>query len=391
MLLRSLQIDGLLSFAPGCETIEFGPLNLIIGPNGSGKSNLLEIFEFLQAAPTSFASVIRSGGGIKEWIWKGASLECSSLQVTLYPHAHGSHMVYSINCIENSGSLKILSESIEEKSTDENQNIASSSFYNRSELGPHTIGRIGKSGAYQEIVESDDIKQNESVLSQRKDPQKYPELYRTAQRLSGIQIFREWAFGRQAPIRQPQPADLPNDLLLPDASNLGLIINRLEHTDAAPELNDILRRFLPRFQRVSTRVQGGMVQIVLHEDGPRGIIPATRLSDGTMRFLAMAALLLMPDPPPLICIEEPEMGLHPDAMILVAELLKKASERTQLIVTTHSEALVSAFSDQPESVLGCEHLGGTRLTRLDPDRLAYWLENYSLGEVWRIGELGGNP
>jgi predicted ATPase len=105
----------------------------------------------------------------------------------------------------------------------------------------------------------------------------------------------------------------------------------------------------------------------------------------------MSALLLMPTPPPLVCIEEPELGLHPDALSLVAELLVAASERTQIIVTTHSDALVSAFTDRVESVLVCEHRGGTELQTLDAARLRHWLDNYRLGDLWRMGELGGNP
>jgi predicted ATPase len=192
-------------------------------------------------------------------------------------------------------------------------------------------------------------------------------------------------------LRQPQPADLPTDILLPDARNLGLILNQLEHDDAAPELSAMLRRFLPRFQRVSTLVQAGTVQFFLHEEGLHKPIPATRLSDGTLRFLAMSALLLMPVPPPLVCLEEPELGLHPDALSLVAELLVEASARTQIIVTTHSDALVSALTDHVESVLVCEHRGGTELVRLEVERLKHWLDRYRLGDLWRMGELGGNP
>jgi predicted ATPase len=105
----------------------------------------------------------------------------------------------------------------------------------------------------------------------------------------------------------------------------------------------------------------------------------------------MAALLVMAAPPPLICIEEPELKLHPDALAVVAEMLVSASVRTQLIVTTHSDALVSALTEHVESVLVCEYRDGTQLTRLDSGRLQHWLERYRLGDLWRMGELGGNP
>ena len=106
--------------------------------------------------------------------------------------------------------------------------------------------------------------------------------------------------------------------------------------------------------------------------------------------MAILAQLLSPTPPPLICMEEPELGLHPDAIALLAGLLHEASARTQLIVTTHSDTLVSALTEYADSVLVCEYKGGTVLQRIDSGKLRFWLEKYKLGEIWRIGEIGGN-
>jgi predicted ATPase len=123
-----------------------------------------------------------------------------------------------------------------------------------------------------------------------------------------------------------------------------------------------------------------------------GPLVSWRLSDGTLKFLRLLAVLLDRDLPPLICIEEPEVGLHPEAIQIVAEALVDASERTQLIVTTHSEALIDALSDRPEDVLVTERDfdNGTQFKRLDSKQLSIWLERYSLGALWRKGEIGGN-
>ena len=134
------------------------------------------------------------------------------------------------------------------------------------------------------------------------------------------------------------------------------------------------------------------MQFYLHETGFAAPIPATRLSDGTIRFVALLATLLSPTPPPLVCIEEPELGLHPDAVALLADILVEASDRTQLVVTTHSDALVSALTAQPDAIVACERPGaGTELRRLDPKRLASWLEDYRLGDLWRMGRTGSEP
>ena len=94
----------------------------------------------------------------------------------------------------------------------------------------------------------------------------------------------------------------------------------------------------------------------------------------------------------MVCIEEPELGLHPDALALIADLLVEASTRMQLLVTTHSDSLVAAMTNQPNTVVACERPGaGTELRRLDPEKLAGWLDEYSLGDLWRMGELGANP
>jgi predicted ATPase len=107
--------------------------------------------------------------------------------------------------------------------------------------------------------------------------------------------------------------------------------------------------------------------------------------------MALAAILLDPEPPPLVVIEEPELGLHPDVVLGIGELLVKASERMQLVVTTHSRVLINALEDHASSVVVCEKRDGqTEMKRLDPEQLEEWLEKYSLGYLWSIGELGGN-
>jgi predicted ATPase len=130
---------------------------------------------------------------------------------------------------------------------------------------------------------------------------------------------------------------------------------------------------------------------MIKEEGLKSRTPAERLSDGTLRWLNLLIVLLDPTPPPVICIEEPELGLHPDMIPTLSDLLRDASTRTQLILTTHSRTLVECFSDDPESVCVCEKFqGATEIKRLEADYLKVWLEKYSLGQLWSSGEIGGN-
>jgi predicted ATPase len=193
--------------------------------------------------------------------------------------------------------------------------------------------------------------------------------------------------------RRPQKADLPNDLLEPDCSNLGLVLNRLqEDLTLKRRLIQELQALYAGIEDYYVKIDGGTVQVFFQENIQGRIVPmpATRLSDGTLRYLCLLAILCHPSPPPLVCIEEPELGLHPDVLPQLAQLLKEASERTQLIVTTHSDVLVDAMTDQPDVVLIAEKGEcGTTLTRLDKDQLQPWLEKYRLGQLWTRGDLGG--
>ena len=138
------------------------------------------------------------------------------------------------------------------------------------------------------------------------------------------------------------------------------------------------------------RSKGGTVQVFFHEKGLKTPVPATRLSDGTLRYLSLLLILCHPSPPPLVCIEEPELGLHPDVLPVLAELFIEAATRAQFIVTTHSDSLISALSDVPEAVIVCERGDdGTTLRASRTPKLAEWLNRYKLGELWRMGEIGG--
>lgn len=392
MLLESLHLDGLLSFAPGSPETALQKLNVLIGPNGSGKSNLIEAVELLRATPMAFAQAIRDGGGAREWLWKGNGAGKPATIAARLARAKATALRYRLSFTASAERTEVVDEALEEAAK-HNPDAQDVYFYYRFQNG-HPALNVREQGSGRPVerrLQRESLTPDESVLSQRRDPDLYPELAWCAAQFSRIQTFREWTFGRYTALREPQRADLPDDVLLPDARNLGLVLNQIDHSDAREGLVEAMRRFLPRFERLSTLVRGGTVQFFLHEEGCKDAIPATRLSDGTIRFLAMCAALLSPSPPPLLCIEEPELGLHPDALAILADLLVDASERMQIVLTTHSDALVSAFTDRLESVLVCEHLGGTRLRRLESAKLQHWLESYQLGDLWRMGELGGNP
>ncbi|MCU0247464.1 MAG: AAA family ATPase [Bryobacter sp.] len=230
---------------------------------------------------------------------------------------------------------------------------------------------------------------HESVLSQRAGPP-YPEITTLKDAFSEVRIFDEWIFAAGSAIRKAQPADGIGGFLLEDGSNLALALQELVSAGVEDRLSDLLQTANPLYRKFVLKPVGGAFQVTLME-GTEQFTPASRLSRGTLQLLCLAAVLLHPQPPPVVCIEEPEIGLHPDMMTTLAKLLREAATRTQVIVTTHSEILVDALTDSPESILICERgPAGTNLQRLQQEELKVWLEHYSLGQLWRKGELGGN-
>jgi predicted ATPase len=387
-LLKEITPRNLLSFGPGAQPIALEQLNVLIGPNGSGKSNLIEAVALLCATPLrtpldDLHAVIRRGGGVSEWIWKGTPKEAASLDVVVH-NPHGTQRLRHVLAFRAENQAFRLDDERIENDLPYKGNSEPYFYYHYRQGRPILNVKGEERRLAQEVVESD-----ASILAQRRDPEAYPEVSYLASAYEKIRVYREWTFGRNTVFREPQKADMRNDRLEEDFSNLGLFLNRLRRTPKVKSaVLEALQDLYEDFSDFDVSVEGGTVQVFFTEGD--FTIPATRLSDGTLRYLCLLAILCDPNPPPLICIEEPELGLHPDILPKVADLLISAAARTQLIVTTHSDILVDAMTDRPEAVLVCEkHAGQTVMRRLDEKSLALWLEKYRLGELWTRGELGG--
>ncbi|MFN4256672.1 MAG: AAA family ATPase [Saprospiraceae bacterium] len=390
-LIKHIKASNILSFGPDGLDLPLGSLNILIGANGSGKSNFIELFALLRSTPRSaedsknnLQGVIRRGGGVLEWIWKGYQDKPASVQVKF---GRSPALLHEIVFRHSDQRFWLDTEQISGPAPEPSKQ--GESIYYRGELFFSQIKR------YKEIIESDPeiighhIGGN-SILSLRRDSVAYPEISFIASNYEKIRLYREWNFGRNTIFREPQKADLRNDRLEEDFSNLGLYLNQIgRHPQAKRQLVNALRDLYEGLEGYEVLIEGGTVQVFFTEGN--FTIPATRLSDGSLRYLCLLAILLDPTPPPLICIEEPELGMHPDMLPKIADLLKDAAQRTQLIVTTHSDILVDAMTDQPESVLVCEkHDGQTSIKRLNSEELTPWLEQYRLGQLWSRGEIGGN-
>ena len=414
MLIKSLHIKGMLSFKD--VSLDLRPLNVLIGPNASGKSNLIEIIALLQSLPRDLSGFIRQSGGINDWLWKGdrnenGTARTGRVEAVLHSDALTSPptgpMRYALEISESLQYMTIIEELLETERiqpTDEPFRFfrlqhGNGMIRSKSSLGDwigggeREIKTDGFAFGQSSVPQGQFLLQpGQSVLREIRHAVAYPEMEWVHAFLNRIHFYRDSNIARNSGGRKPQPTDGFSSSLQEDFSNLALVLNQLQSKPAIREIEKNLCRFYEDYEQVGVKVEANTAQIWLRERGLDSVVPATRLSDGTLRYLALLTILCHPTPPPLICIEEPELGMHPDIMTDIAKLLIAASKRTQLIVTTHSKNLIDRLWEDPESVIVCEKDfdSSTELNRLSMDKLERWLERYELGELWEKGELGGN-
>lgn len=399
-MIDAIRLSDFLSFGENTEEIEMQRLNILIGANGSGKSNFLEAFDLLRCAPVDIAKPIREGGGASDWLYKGcANHKPAVVDVVVknsLPNSKYSELRYTIAFHDANQQFEIVNEKIESKEPDPGE-LKPYIFYDFDSGKPvlNILNVTDDSSGYQyktRRLQREEVDTTQSILVQKRDAIHYPEITFLAHEFAKIKMYREWSFGRYAPARLPQKIDLPNHYLEADCGNLGLVLNQIRSNyEAKKRLLEELRHFYDDVEDYEINIAGSTVQIFFQERGLRTPVPATRLSDGTLRYLCLLAILCHPTPPPLVCIEEPELGLHPEVLPNLANLLRETSERCQLVVTTHSEILVDCFTDHPTDVLVAEKADcGTQLRRLESGQIKPWLEKYRLGELWARGDIGGN-
>lgn len=384
--IESLTAKGLLSFAPETVPLKFGPLNVLIGPNGSGKSNLIDVLRLVKAIPFDLQDPILRGGGVKEWIWMRSDVIWNpSLELT--SSVLGFSFQHQLDMIDQpflqSRELKINAERV-----DMDSRTVYRSDRSTGKISMSVRGQTPSTNSFHE-----QHRHNQSGLMQFRSSNDYFAITLLSQFYEGWRIYDAWQFGRENIVRSAQQTDLRGDRLEEDFSNLFIFLSQLGTSpDAKSQVVHGMADLYPRFVDYEVVVNAGAVQLSFTEQmrGQRRSVPAVRLSDGSLRYLSLLAILYNPSPPSVVCIEEPELGLHPDIVVRLAKHLQTASERMQVIVTTHSDILVDALSDVPESIVVFDNEdGATKMERLDPSEMSVWLEKYRLGQLWTSGHIGG--
>jgi len=375
-LIREITLRNILSFGPDTPPLELKPLNILIGANGSGKSNLIDCIGLMRGTAQDRQTQMAQVRGGYELLHKHILNEFGLISIDI--------ALSSFHTIEHTIEFTVNGHNygieLQEERVNYRRNDKGLGYYTSDPLKPKLINEKGKQTKVS-------LKESQFLLGNPYNLSLSPFIAGLSTNYKESRIFRSWQYVN---LRIPQSVDVRTDRYEEDLSNfkakLGL------HLASSPlfknKIIEGLNNLYPSINDINTQPVGSLVQIWFNESNIG--FSANRLSDGTLRYLCLLAILCDPAPPPLICIEEPELGLHPDIIGKLADLLVDASTRTQLIVTTHSDILLDALSDHADSVVVCEkHDGKTIIERLDPSRFASFLEKYRLGELWMRGAIGG--
>jgi predicted ATPase len=360
--LSRLSVSGFKSIRE-IKDLELGALNVLIGPNGAGKSNLLSSFRMLGAiAQQRLQLFIAKEGGANAILHYGRK-RTPELVAKVHVDAGGLEHSYSVRLSAVPPDLLIV---LEEVGTLDEGTIRSGGSFRETSLV------AGPSDSWREAMDS---------LS----------AYRR-------RVYHFHDTSPEAAIKQGCQLN-DNHALRDDGGNLAafLYMLRQAHRPHYEQIRDTVRLAAPFFDDFVLEpdaLNPNMIHLEWRERGSDLPFFAHQLSDGTLRLIALATALLqpvLPQSPYTIVIDEPELGLHPYAITLLAALMRSASHRTQIIVATQSVTLLEALAE-PEEVIVVDRKGSeSTFTRLDPVALQSWLEEYTLGELWEKNVLGGRP
>ena len=360
-----IAVDGFKSIAH-IERLRLRPINVLIGPNGSGKSNFIGVFSFLNAIRDGALGkyVARAGGA--ERVLHFGSKTTSKIEI---------HVSFD----DESNQYRIVLES--------NQ---SDGLYPSTETVYFWI-KSQYPKPYENPLSRLD---GEAGISSSKIQDKVARHVRN--RLYRWTPYQFHDTSAASPMRKTADVN-DNRRLRSDGSNLAAFLHLLR--EIHEEEYDMIRRtvrltapFLEDFILEPSALNEDKIRLEWRHRGSDAYFDAASLSDGALRFIALATLLLQPKSlrPSVVLLDEPELGLHPHAIALLAALVKQVSVETQVVLATQSSLLLDHFG--PEDVLVADRVNGaTGFTRLDGKELEEWLRDYSLGQLWEKNELGGRP
>lgn len=361
-----ITIKGFKSIA-SVKKLALLPINLIIGPNGSGKSNFIGVFSFLhEIREGRLNDYVRKAGGAEQLLHFGSKVT--------------DEIRFFISFNQGINQYELI---LEPTSDDSLYPAVETVYY---------WDKARYRGPLSQPIRNRENGQEAGISN--------PKVERIAGwvrlRLGRWRLYHVHDTSDTSPLRKTAKIN-DNEFLRPDGSNLPAFLYLLlkKYPIEYSMVRRTIQRVAPFFDDFLLRpdpLNEETIRLAWKHKNSDQYFGAPSLSDGTLRFVALATLFLQPKEfrPSIILVDEPELGLHPHAITLLASVVKQVSQETQVILSTQSSLLLDHF--QPEDVLVADRVEGqTQFTRLDSARLSTWLEDYSLGQLWEKNELGGRP
>jgi len=394
MKIIKLEVEGFRSLRS--QTWCPGDLNVLIGPNASGKSNVLRVLETLStAAQGELGRYIQQEGGMEPIVWDGQAdrirLRAKMTPIPPYKDVVKDALTYDLTLarLGKSSAYRMDKEvlgNFYKVETGEMQDP-----FKLLERDPHHAVVYSMDSQRFEAPPAS-VPEDEALLSAAAGPFTANRFVADFQKeLAGWKIYQGFHTHREAPVRAPQVTRADTQVSA-DGQNLVSVLHSLYtgNREFEDEINTAMRAaFGEDFEKlVFPPAADQRIQMRIRWRSLKREQSAADLSDGTLRFLFLLAVLANPSPPPLIAIDEPETGLHPSMFPIVAEYARDAANKAQVILTTHSPEFLDAFGpDVPTTTIVERQEGQTVLRVVSGDELAYWLKQYTLGELYRSKEL----
>lgn len=369
--LHRIAVEGFKSFAK--SEIEFGDITVLLGANGSGKSNLVSLFRMLSFMSTNgLQEFVGREGGSDSLLRFGARVTPQMRAEVEFRRfvgdVQGATTTYKMRLMDAAPDMMRFAEERVE--------------YHRTGYPKPLEVSLG-SGHEESQLQAKAKAGNDTCRV----------VLHLLRHCNGYQFHDT---SSQAYIRRSTYIE-DNKYLKDNAGNLPAFLHALKSNsvECYRRIEDTVRLVFPAFGRFNLRPQATNPKGILlnwHEkDRAEYLLGPHQISDGTLRFMALATLLLQPVLPNVVVLDEPELGLHPSAIVLLAALVRSASKRTQVILATQSARLVDEFEPSQIAVLEADLDSGTQCRRLDDEGLSEWLRDYSLGELWEKNRFGGRP
>jgi predicted ATPase len=368
-ILQRLEISNFKSIR--AQELKLRPLNVFIGGNGSGKSNLIGVFRFLkEIVGQNLAGYTLQKGGADSLLYRGRK---HSPQMEIYVEFGESPTTWPFT---NSYRVRLAG------TDDDSLYVASETAFRHDKV------------QYPNKPFDWPVGSNRRESRLREEAISEPTPRDILRDLDAYRVYHFHDTSDTAPAKATSDID-DNRFFRPHAENLAAFLYYLQQQKphSFSLIQDTIRQIAPffdRFQLAPSRNNPSKIRLEWLERGSDAYFNASSLSDGTLRFICLSVLLLQPELPPLILIDEPEMGLHPAAITVLANMLESASTKTQVMVATQSVTLVNQFS--PEDVWTVDRTDGQSVFKqLNEADRAGWLEDYALGELWEKNLLGARP